>query len=179
MARSEEEADKRVMKRIKKNNCPAAMSQMGKKHFREGDYETAVEYYTRAAELGDAIAHYNLSCMYYKGEGVEKDMKKAIYHWEKAAIAGHPLARHCLGFVEANNGRYERAIKHWSIAANLGYHDSLKELRILYADGHASKEEYANALRAYQVAVDATQSSERERAEEAWKNGETNYEIFV
>jgi len=38
-------------------------------------------------------------------------------------------------------------------------------------EGHASKEDYADALRAYQAAVNATKRSGRERAEEAMKNG--------
>ena len=165
---SDEEADKREMKWVKKNN-PLAMCQMGNKCSRQGDYETAVEYSTKAAQLGDASAHYNLSCMYDKGHGVEKDMKKEVYHLEEAAIGGHPHARHNLGCEEANNGRFERAKKHWIIAANLGYHDSLTGLKNLYAIGLASKEDYADALRAYQTAVDATKSAEREKAEAARK----------
>ncbi len=64
-----------------------------------------------------------------------------------------------------NNGRFERAKKHFIIAANLGLHESLRKLRTLYADGHASKEDYADALRAYQAAVEAAKSPEREEAE--------------
>ncbi len=66
VARSEEEGDKRVMERIKKN-CPAAMCHMGKKRYKERDFETALKYYTKAAELGDANAHSNLSVMYQRG----------------------------------------------------------------------------------------------------------------
>ena len=84
---------------------------------------------------------------------------------EEAAIRGHPNARHNLGCIERNNGRFERARKHFIIAANLGFQDSLNQLRILYADGNASKEEYFDALRAYQEALDATKSVEREEAE--------------
>ena len=51
-----------------------------------------------------------------------------------------PEARHNLGCLAAMNGRYERARKHFIIAANLGYHDSLQNLMGLYADGHARKE---------------------------------------
>jgi hypothetical protein len=162
--KTKEEGDKRSMKRIKKN-CPVAMREMGRKRYREGDYGTAFEYLTKAADLGDAGAHYALSCMYHKGDGVEKDMKEQVYHAEQAAIGGHPNARFNLGYYEFQNGRFKRAVKHLIIAANLGYHDSLEGLRHLYADGHATKEEYANALRAYQAAVDATKSSEREKAE--------------
>ena len=136
---------KRIMKRIKKN-CPAAMCHMGKKRCNEGDYDTGLHYLRKAAELGDAEAHYSLSVRYREGDAVEKDEKKEIYHLEEAAIGGHPGARHNLGCNEADNGRYERAEKHFIIAANLGYHDSLKALRKLYANGHASKEDYASAL---------------------------------
>jgi TPR repeat protein len=166
----EEEWDNR-MKRVKKND-PVAMRALGNKHGSEGDYETAFKYLTKAAELGDPSAHYNLSCMYYKGHGVEKDTKMEIYHLEHAAIGGHPEARHNLGIYEAKNGRFERARKHFIIAANLGYHDSLSNLMTLYKNGHANKEDYAGALRAYQAAVDATKSEDREKAEEALKSGE-------
>ena len=92
-------------------------------------------------------------------------MKKAVYHWEEAAIAGHPWARHNLGCVELESGRYDRAVKHFIIAASLGYHDSLSDLKDLYAEGNASKEEYSGALRAYQAAVSAAKSTQREETE--------------
>jgi rubrerythrin len=54
----EEENKKRVMKRIKAND-PGAMRSMGWDCYDEGDYDTAVKYWTKAAELGDAHAHHN------------------------------------------------------------------------------------------------------------------------
>ena len=64
------------------------MSYMGQMRYHEGDYKTALEYYIKAAELGNAEAHYCLSVMYHEGGGVVKDKKKNIYHLEKAAIGG-------------------------------------------------------------------------------------------
>ncbi len=170
-AKSQEEVNKNRMERVKKND-PVALRGMGKMCHSEGDYEGALDYLTKAAELGDAGAHYEVSVMYRKGQGVEKDMKKEVYHLEQAAIGGHPNARFNLGCAEYENGRYEIAKKHFIIAANLGLHDSLDNLKLIYAIGLASKEEYAAALRAYQAAVDATKSPEREKVEEAIKNGE-------
>jgi tetratricopeptide (TPR) repeat protein len=135
---SQEESFKRAMKRVKKND-PVALAEMGKKRYLEGDYVTALEYYTKAAELGNAEAHYNLSVMYEDGQDVEKNKKKKIYHLEEAAIAGHHMARHNLGCTEAMNGRFERARKHFVIAANLGCNDSLKCLRQLHVDGMQAK----------------------------------------
>jgi tetratricopeptide (TPR) repeat protein len=97
---SDEKARKQVMKRIKKHDDPVAMTQMGKKHSAEGDYEKSLEYYTKAAELGDVDAHACLGTLYYKGLCVEKDMIMAIYHWEQAAIGGHPGARILLALHE-------------------------------------------------------------------------------
>ncbi len=174
VSKSEEEAARKCMKRIKKND-PAAMYQIGRQNHNEGNYETAFKYLTKAAELGDIEAHYSLSVMYRKGEGVEKDMKKFIHHSEQAAIGGHPDARFNLGLVELSNGRFERARKHFIIAANLGDHDSLKNLRALYAKGHASKEDYASALRAYQAALEAAKSADKEKADKAIKSGEMIY----
>jgi predicted HicB family RNase H-like nuclease len=161
---SEEEEDKRVMERIKKND-PAAMTYMGKKHDREGDYEKSLPYHTKAAELGDVCGKFCIGTLYYRGEGVEKDMEKAVYHLEQAAIGGHPQARGILASYELRNGRFERAAKHLIINANLGCDFSLQLVKKLYIEGVVSKEEYAAALRGYQAAVDATKSAEREKAE--------------
>ncbi len=164
---SEEEADKNCMERAKKND-PLAIREVGMSCGEEGDHEAELEYYTKAAALGDAGAHYNLSIMYLNGRGVEKDEEKEVYHLEQAAIGGHPYARHDLGCNEWNNGSFERAVKHFVIAANLGVHNSPKSLRRLYVEGHASKEDYVTALRAYQAAKDATKSSQRDVGEAYW-----------
>jgi hypothetical protein len=169
--KSEKEAEKRMMKRIKKNNCPVAMHTNGMRRYHQGDHKTAFEYWTKAAELGEADAHYALSIEYKNGQVVEKDKKKELYHLEEAAIAGHPLARHNLGGLDASINRYDRARKHWIIAANLGCEDSLSNLKVLYQVEKVSKEDYAGALRGYQAAVVATKSPEREKAEEAISSG--------
>ncbi len=153
------------MKRIKENNDPAAMNHMGRKCSDEGDHKRALKYYTKAAGLGDVDAHYNLSVMYSDGEGVEKDMKRQFYHLEEAAIGGHPQARYNLALYEAKNGRFERAKKHFIIAANLGDHVSLQDIKQLYVQAVVSKEEYTAALRAYQAAINETKSAERDEAE--------------
>ena len=167
MARDEDENRKRMMKRIKKND-PAAIRQMGAKYYDEGDYDSAVEYYTKAAELGDSEAHFKLGVLYHKMEGVEKDEneKKIVYHFEKAAVGGHTDARYNLAMIEErNNGNIERAVKHFIIAANLGCDDSMKALWGAYADRKITKEDLEAALRSHQAAVDATKSQQRDTEE--------------
>eukprot|EP00984_Skeletonema_dohrnii_P029956 scaffold20969_cov77-Skeletonema_dohrnii-CCMP3373.AAC.5 len=156
------------MKRAKAND-PVAMVQMSLRRCWSGDYDDSFRYATKAAELGDAGAHFHLSCLYHEGHGVEKDAKKKVYHLEQAAIGGHAKARWSLGAVEKNNGRTDRAIKHWIIAAALGHDRSLDALKVCFRGGLVSKEDFAAALRAHQAAVEATKSPQREAAEEARK----------
>eukprot|EP00984_Skeletonema_dohrnii_P004609 scaffold1634_cov118-Skeletonema_dohrnii-CCMP3373.AAC.7 len=160
---TQEESNKNKMKRAEAND-PNAMTHMGYKLYDEGDYERAFEYWTKAAELGDASAHHELSLLYHNGEGVEKDEKKELYHLEKAAIGGHPRARCNLALKEGRNKRYDRSAKHFIIAANLGHDDSIQMLKEYYKHGLVSKEDFAAALRAHQAAVEATKSPQRELA---------------
>jgi tetratricopeptide (TPR) repeat protein len=162
---TDEEMEENVMKRIEAND-PVAMRYQGLNYIEKGDYSSAVEYFTKAAELGDVKAHYHLSICYRLGQGVEKDEKKKVFHLEEAAIGGHPDARYNLGIHEWRNGSIERAIKHWIIAANLGDDCAIKVIRNEYTQGRTRKENFAASLRAHQAAVDATKSPQREEAEE-------------
>ena len=149
------------MKRVEAND-PVAIRQVGFMHYDKGDYDGAFKYWMKAADFGDAIAHYELSVMYLDEEGVEKDEKKEIYHLEEAAIAGHPSARYNLACCEEYSGRIDRAVKHYIIAANLGEDNSIQDLKECYKDGHVSKDDFAAALRGHYAAVEATKSPERE-----------------
>ena len=97
------------MKRIEVND-PVALREKGIMKQEKGDYSVAFDYLTKAAELGDAGAHYQLSCMYHEGKGVEKDVKKKICHLIVAAIGGHPAARYNLALYEGCKGDTERDV---------------------------------------------------------------------
>jgi tetratricopeptide (TPR) repeat protein len=142
--KTDKEKEENVMKRIEAND-PKAIFQQGGKYCDKGDYNSAFEYFTKAAKLGDIDAHFQLAVCYALGRGVENDEKKEVFHLEEAAIGGHPIARHYIGNHEGCNGRIERAIKHWIIAANLGDDDSVEVLREEYAQGRISKESFAAA----------------------------------
>eukprot|EP00984_Skeletonema_dohrnii_P012878 scaffold5256_cov70-Skeletonema_dohrnii-CCMP3373.AAC.1 len=158
-----EEADKLLMRRVEAND-PLSLVEVGKQCGIEGDNAGAFKYWTKAAELGDAEAHFCLFILYHDGKAVEKDRKKAVYHLEHSAIAGHHYARYNLGCIDQNTGRIERAVKHWIIAANLGLDDAVQKLKESFHWGDVSKEDFAAALRGHQAAVDATKSPQRSEA---------------
>mmetsp|Transcript_25206 Transcript_25206/g.36017 ORF Transcript_25206/g.36017 Transcript_25206/m.36017 type:complete len:332 (+) Transcript_25206:206-1201(+) len=163
-----EQSDKLRMKRVEAND-PFATSQEGEIQYKKGDYKKSFEYWTKAAELGDAEAHLGLAFLNFR-RGIEKKERgkpvKAMCHMEEAAIGGFPEARHQLGYIEWEYGNTERAVKHWLIAAAQGHNNSTTSLREGFVKGAVEKDTFAAALRAHQVTVNATKSSQREIAEE-------------
>ena len=160
---TDEEIKERLMRRIDVDD-PIAICEMGITRRREGDYKNAFEYFSKASALGDAEAHFQLSILFRNGLGVHKDGKKGIHHAEQAAIKGHPEARHYLGCMEMDNGRMDRAAKHYVIASKLGYDGSVNALKIAYRAGLVSKEDFATALSGYQSVIEETKSPQRDEA---------------
>ena len=163
---SESEMNKKLKERLAKMNDPILLRNVGLRNRDKGDHETEFKYLSRAAEMGDAVAHHELYCKYTVGRGVEKNVSKAMRHLEQAAIGGHALARAELGNIELRYiGRIDRAVKHWMIAASHGDDASLKELKSLYERRLITKDDYVSSLRAHHAAVDATKSEHRKEAE--------------
>ncbi|KAK1746866.1 hypothetical protein QTG54_002210 [Skeletonema marinoi] len=98
---------------------------------------------TAAKAVDDADAHDQLGNMYSKGKGVEKDTNKAVYHWEQAAIRGHPISRYNLAVLDMFNGRFKRATTHWLISACIGHDPSLERLKFGYMRGYVEKDDFA------------------------------------
>ena len=56
--------------------------------YKAGDYATAMKEWLPLAKKGDPDAQRNLGMMYTYGEGVKKDLKKAVVWYTKAATQG-------------------------------------------------------------------------------------------
>ena len=161
----DEENEKRRMKRVDSMKDPVAMHHEGCLFQGKGEYVKAFEWFSKAAELGYAMSHWQVAALYFDGKGGEKSRGKYIHHLEEAAIGGHHRARYHLGREDTKSGRSDRAVKHFVIAAKQGDEDSFGLLKFAFKDGLISKEDFASTLRAYQSAVEATKSPEREKGE--------------
>ncbi len=161
--KTSEEVTQSLIKRANAGD-PIATCQVGLRCFKQGNFSTAFELWTRGAEMDDAESHNLLSYLYLEGKGVEQDEEKQIYHLERAAIGGHSKARHNLACIESELGRAERAFKHWIIAAKQGFDDSMEALKECYGEGLISKEDLDDALRGHHDAIEATKSPQREKA---------------
>ncbi|EJK50941.1 hypothetical protein THAOC_29946 [Thalassiosira oceanica] len=157
-----------IQTRVAKKD-PAAMFFLGQKYFNgdlelQKDMRKAVELYTEAAELGSVNALSSLECASFFGDGVGQDEKKAVQFWTKAAMQGHVESRRNLGCIEGQNGNHERAVRHCLISAKMGHEDSLENIKQMFMDGEATKEQYVVALRGYQNAAEEMKSHDRDEA---------------
>ena len=164
---SYEEIVERAKKRVEMNDAEAIYT-LGC-YYNRGvrglpqDRDKALEMFHQAGELGSNPAYHNIGNAYDSGRGVEKDEKKANYYWKLAAIRWHAGSRYNLGCIEEEDaGNMVRALKHYMIAAGCGHDKSLKEIREFYVNGHATKDDYAKALRAHQKYIDGIKSAQRD-----------------
>ena len=134
------------------------------------NYDKALELFVRAGELGSANAYCSVGAAYEFGRSVDNDKKKAKHYCELAAMRGNAYARHNLGVYEQRAGNMNRALKHYAIAAEGGGDISLKAIQKLYTNGHATKDDYAKALRAYQAYLAEIKSTLRDAAAAARAN---------
>jgi len=163
-----EVAVERLKKRVEAGEAPAMYS-LGCE-YRDGtngvpqNWAKALELWHQAAELGFAAAYSSIGIFYETGRCVEVDREKARHFWELAAMGGIVGARHILGCKEVQAGNVDIGIKHYIIAVEGGYSDSLKEIKVLYKNGKATKEDYTKALRAHQSYLDEIRSAQRDEA---------------
>jgi TPR repeat protein len=127
-----------IMKRVEAND-PASIAILAKYYYHgivgvQQDQAKAMELYARATELGLIKANCLLADIYHNAG----DLKKAKFHWEAASMAGHEVSRNNLGILEAEYGKIDRAVKHWTIAASAGCYEAMNYLRLIFEQGHVS-----------------------------------------
>ena len=157
-----------IQKRVVKGDT-AAIKFLGEQYYFGGlglakDVPRAIELWTEAAGLGSLGAHDSLGVAHYTGNGVEEDKPRGIHHWQQAAMKGHADSRLNLGFVEYGNGNHQIAAQHFLISAKMGDERSLNGIKDMFKEGHATKEQYAEALLGYRDAVEEMNSPHREEA---------------
>jgi hypothetical protein len=160
--KTDEEMVADMMKRVEANDAGATFSLGSYYHKGRGglqqDHTKAMDLYVRAAELGLGKAHCNLGLLYHEGG----DMKKAKFHLEAAAMAGHEVARYNLGVMECHCGNNERAVKHWTIAASAGDYKAMHHLITSFKRGQLSRDAINLTLKAYNNACAEMRSDARD-----------------
>jgi tetratricopeptide (TPR) repeat protein len=162
LSKTDEEIVEELMKRVSANDagaiCALASSYVHGQLGLPQDRARAMELYARAAELKFSKAHYFLGAIYKDGG----NLKKAKFHYETAAMAGHEVARYFLGYLEYKLGNKERAVKHWKIAASSGDYSAMYTLRSVFEQGAVSRNAIDSILTAYNNSCTEMRSEARD-----------------
>ena len=154
--------------RVEKKD-PAAIYFLGKQYFFGAlglpkDVRKAAELYAKAAEIGSVEALHSLGLADYRGEGVQEDETKAVEFYKKTAMQGHVESRCKLGCFESQKGNFDRAVRHFLISAKMGDKLSLENIKNAFMRRIATKEQYTEAMKGYQDAVEGMKSHDRDEA---------------
>jgi hypothetical protein len=103
---------------------------------KSGDYETAFKIWLPFAERGSSAIQWNIGTLYYVGRGVDKDIDKALYWYEKSAEKGYHAGQHSLGqMYQDGTGAtqdIDKAVYWYKKAAKQGNKQALEMLDELF-----------------------------------------------
>ena len=118
------------------------------------DYASAVEYYRKAAEQGNAAAQNRLGICYKIGLGVGKDSNEAIKWYRKAAEQGNAVAQNNMGNYYNEHQNYTEAARWYRKAAEQGQIAAQDSLAELYYNGRGVAKDYAEAVKWFRKAAE-------------------------
>lgn len=117
--------------------------------YKEGLYEKAFKHFSNLAEEGYPLAQKSLADMYFKGEGTEKNLAKALEWYEKAAEQGNDSAQFSLGlFFFCGNGviqDYAEAKKWFEKASAQNNTSATYFLSCMYYNGDGTEKDRQKA----------------------------------
>eukprot|EP01080_Neovahlkampfia_damariscottae_P002246 gene2246-2420_t len=136
---------------------------IGKAHYLLGNYEKSVDFFKKAAELGDFIAQFNLAYCYDEGKGIEQNFEKAFYWYKRSAESGDFRAQCNLGNCY-NNGQGvladpKQAFFWFKKSAEQDYSTGQCNLALCYESGIGTEQDYSKAAYWYHKASDQGNSN--------------------
>jgi TPR repeat protein len=132
----------------------------GREYYRQGRYDLAIAFWTRAADNGDALAAYQLGVEYMDGKPgvVARDYEKARKYHMQAAEAGDPRAMFDIGSMYEFGFGVTRDLKQaavwYSHAADYGHAQGAYNLATMLESGEAGRKDEVEAYKYYLIARD-------------------------
>ncbi len=109
------------------------------KAYDEKHYDKAFALLLPLAEQGQGQAQLAVSLLYERGLGVDQDIDKAMYWYEKAALRGDPVIQNELGLKYFNGDGvardYDKAATWWLKAAARDHVEAQYGLALMYVNG--------------------------------------------
>ena len=119
-------------------------------------FETAIEYLTRASELGCSSALNNLGIIYQK-KGEHYDLEKAIEYFTKSSEMKDPTAMYNLAYIyQTSNEKLrdiEKAVSLFEQSSKLGNIHSSHHLGLMFEKGNCVERNLNAAINYYRISM--------------------------
>ena len=131
--------------------------QKAKSSFEAGNQSEAAKWLEIAIAQGHQAAQLPLAAMYRDGVGVDRDYKRALMLFMRAAKYGYPSAQFSLGIMyrlgEGVKRNYPEALKWYVMAAKQGEVESQNSLGVMHESGRGTKRDIVRAYMWYEIAA--------------------------
>jgi len=119
------------------------------------DRKKAIILYQKAADQGNTSALLNLGVAYYQGDGVPRNLAKAIDLLEKIPIDQLPAAGRYLGdiYLSQDKSNYQKAIEVYRQAAEAGDLAAYSALGDMYFNGVGVDRDFDQSMKYYNYAA--------------------------
>jgi len=127
--------------------------------YNSGNYAVAFKEFSAAANQGNAVGKHLLASLYYQGQGVERDLRKAVSLFKEAAAANYPPSLANLALMYSNGdgvpADQKVAFQYGHKAAEAGDVQSQFNLAQAYRKGSGVPQDYEKAASWYRKAAEA------------------------
>ena len=140
------------------NTSGAEAYRNGNNYYNQKEYNKAIEWYAKGANLGNADAQNALGDMYFYGRGIIKSYSLAVDWYKKAARQEHASGMDNLGYMYmTGNGvekNYTESIQYFNKAAGKNNLSAMYHLGYSYKNGFGVQQDYAKAIEWYKKAAE-------------------------
>ena len=111
----------------------------------EVNFETALFYYKKAIQAGNAFGNFRLGWLYKEGIGVRKDEKMAMHYLERAVENGYVDAKRELSALYEKQGKMDKSLVLLKEAAAENDAQSMLKLSDYYLNGNYVEQNFIKA----------------------------------
>lgn len=148
------------------HETPEELYRKGMNAYHNQNYSVALDYYRKAADLGDTNAMDEIGHFYRDGIGVIQDYQEAMRWYRKAADLGNHYAMDDVGaFFHTGRGvpqDYQEAIKWYRKAIDAGNKYAMRDIGLLYENGQGVARDFREAMNWYQKSLEMGNAAAQE-----------------